>query len=94
MKKIMFLAMLVASVAVITGCSKDDPFTESENYGGNSWNNGNVPGNGSNTPGGNGSSTTTGELATFDISLDAMTTEPTDSAGRTSPIPTRQRSTC
>ena len=80
MKKIMFLAMLVESVAVITGCSKDDPFTESENYGGNSWNNGNVPGNGSNTPGGNGSSTTTGELATFDISLDAMTTEPTEAA--------------
>ena len=54
MKKIMFLAMLIASGAVITGCSKDDPFTESENYGGNSWNNGNIPGNGSNTPGGLG----------------------------------------
>ena len=36
MKKIMFLAVLVASVAAITGCSKDDPFTESENYGGSS----------------------------------------------------------
>ena len=53
MKKIMFLAMLVASGAVITGCSKDDPFTESENYGGNNCNNGNMSGNGSNTPGGN-----------------------------------------
>ena len=80
MKKIMFLAMLVASGAVITGCSKDDPFTESENYGGNNWNNGNMPGNGSNTPGGNGSSAITGELATFDISLDAMTAEPTETA--------------
>lgn len=80
MKKIMFLAMLIASVAVITGCSKDDPLTESENYGGNSWNNGNMSGNGSNTPGGNGSSAITGELATFDISLDAMTTEPTEAA--------------
>ena len=80
MKKIMFLAMLVASGAVITGCSKDDPFTESENYGGNNWNNGNMPGNGSNTPGGNGSSAITGELATFDISLDAMTVEPTEAA--------------
>ena len=80
MKKIMFLAMLIASVAVITGCSKDDPFTESENYGGNSWNNGNIPGNGSNTPGGNGSSAIAGELATFDISLDAMTAEPTEAA--------------
>ena len=80
MKKIMFLAMLIASGAVITGCSKDDPFTESENYGGNSWNNGSVPGNGSNTPGGNGSSAITGELATFDISLDAMTVEPTEAA--------------
>ena len=33
----MFFAMLIASVAVITGCSKDDPFTESENYGGNNY---------------------------------------------------------
>ena len=80
MKKVMFFAMLAASVAFIVSCSKDDPFTESENYGGNSWNNGNIPGNGSNTPGGNGSSAIASELATFDISLDAMTAEPTEAA--------------
>ena len=32
----MFFAMLAASVAFIVSCSKDDPFTESENYGGSS----------------------------------------------------------
>ena len=89
MKKIMFLAMLVASVAVIVSCSKDDPFTEAENYGGNSWN----PGNGSGTPGSNGSSATTGELATFDISLDAMSAEPTEASAEYFPQP-KSPSTC
>ena len=74
MKKIMFPVMLAASIAVITGCSKDDPFTELENNGGNFWN------NGGNMPNGNGSSATMGELATFDITLDAVTAEPTESA--------------
>ena len=74
MKKIMFPMMLAASIAVIAGCSKDDPFTELENNGGNIWN------NGGNTPNGNGSSATMGELATFDITLDAVTAEPTESA--------------
>ncbi len=74
MKKIMFPMMLAASIAVITGCSKDDPFTELENNGGNIWN------NGGNMPNGNGSSATMGELATFDIALDAVTAEPIETA--------------
>ena len=74
MKKIMFPMMLAASIAVIAGCSKDDPFTELENNGGNIWN------NGGNMPNGNGSSATMGELATFDIALDVVTAEPTESA--------------
>ena len=74
MKKIMFPMMLAASIAVIAGCSKDDPFTELENNGGNIWN------NGGNMPNDNGSSATMGELATFDIALDVVTAEPTESA--------------
>ncbi len=69
MKKILYFLMLAASIAVMTCCSKEDPFEEFDN---NSWNN-----EGS-TPGGNGSSATMGELATFDISLDAVTAEPAD----------------
>ena len=74
MKKFIFFAMLAASLAVVTSCSKDDPLTELENYSGSSWN------NGGNTQSGNGSSAITGELATFDISLDAMTAEPAEAA--------------
>ena len=76
MKKIMLFAMLVASVAVLTSCSKDDALEEFENN--ERWNNNG--GNGGNESNGNGSSTTTGELATFDISLDEMTAEPTETA--------------
>ena len=71
MKKISFFAMLIAYLVVMTCCSKDDPLTELENYSGSSWNNGGSS-TGSGT-GGNGSSAITGELTTFDISLDAMT---------------------
>lgn len=80
MKKIMFYAMLIASVAILTSCSKDDPLEEFENN--EKWNNGgnSSDNNGGNESGNNGSSTTTGELATFDISLDAMTAEPTETA--------------
>ena len=73
MKKIMTFVMLIASVAVITCCSAQDPFEEFS--GGYDWNNG-----GGFTPGGNGSSATTGELATFDITIDQTTAEPTDVA--------------
>ena len=76
----MFYAMLIASVTIQTGCSKDDPLEEFENN--EKWNNGDnsSDNNGGNESGNNGSSTTTGELATFDISLDAMTAEPTETA--------------
>jgi hypothetical protein len=73
MKKIMTLVMLIASVAVITCCSAQDPFEEFSD--GNSWGN-----SGGNMSGGNGSSATTGELATFDITIEQTTAEPTDVA--------------
>lgn len=73
MKKIMIFVMLIASVAVITCCSAQDPFEELS--GGYDWNNG-----GGFTPGDNGSSATTGELATFDITIEQTTAEPTDVA--------------
>ena len=79
MKKILIYAMLIASVTIQTGCTKDDPLEELENN--EKWNNG---GNEADDNGGNGSdngsSTTTGELATFDITLDAVTAEPTEAA--------------
>ena len=75
MKKILIFAVLTAAIAVIAGCSADDPLTELENYGGsNPWN------NGGNTSGGNGSSTITSELATFDVSFDAVSAEPAETA--------------
>ena len=75
MKKIMFFAVLAASMAVVAGCSADDPLTELENYGGSDpWN------NGGNTSGGTGSSSITSELATFDVSLDAVTVEPSETS--------------
>ena len=73
MKKIITFVMLIASVAVITCCSTQDPFEEFS--GGNSWGSG-----GGNMSGGNGSSATTGGLATFDIAIDQTTAEPTNAA--------------
>ena len=80
MKKIMLYAMLMASAVVQTSCSSEDPLDELLND--ERWNNGNntSENNGINGPVGNGYSTTTGELATFDISLDAMTVEPAEAA--------------
>ena len=80
MKKIMLYAMLMASAVVQTSCSSEDPLDELLND--ERWNNGNNTSeyNGLNGPVGNGNSTTTGELATFDISLDAMTVEPAEAA--------------
>ena len=76
MKKIILFAMLIASVSMLTNCSKDDTLEELENI--ERWNNGGSTNSG--TGGSNGSSATTGELATFDVSLDAMTAEPTEAA--------------
>ena len=73
MKKILFYAMLVASITVMTCCSAEDPFDEPMNNGNGGWSN-----NGGNMN--NGNSATTGELATFDISIDKASAEPTDIA--------------
>ena len=72
MKHLMISMMLIASITVMTGCSVEDPFEEFDDE--NGWF------NGGNTPGGNGSSATTGELTTFDIAIDRTTAEPTDVA--------------
>lgn len=61
--------MLFASIALLTCCSADDPM---EDF----FNNWNIGGGEMN----NGSSSTTGELTTFDISIDKTTAEPTDAA--------------
>ncbi len=71
MKKTMIFSMFVASLAVMTSCTAEDPF---EGYSNNGWSN-----NG-NAAGGNGSATTTGELTTFDIAIDKTTAEPTEVA--------------
>ena len=74
MKKMKILVVLAASVAIMTCCSTEDPI---EDYTNNeSWNNGaNMPGG--NMPDSNGSSATTGTLATFDVAIDKTTAEPT-----------------
>ena len=72
MKKILFFTMLVASTMVMTNCSVDDPYDEFVDNG--NW--GNVP----NMTNGNGSSVTTGELASFDIAIDKLSAEPTETA--------------
>ena len=68
MKKMIYLVMLTASMAVTTACSSDDPFDTSNNF----------------TPGGdvlngntNGSSTAgSGELLSFSVDIDKTTAEP------------------
>ena len=78
MRKTMYFLMLVASMAVMTCCSGEDPFDDFAGKGNNNWNNGNMPG-------GSGSSTTTGELATFDIAMDQSSAEPTEAAAECFP---------
>jgi len=70
MKKVFLFVICMTSIAVMTGCSAEDPFEEYNN----GWN------NSGNTPSGSGSSATTGELTTFDVAIDRTTTEPTDVA--------------
>ena len=72
MKKILAYVMLIASVVVMTGCTADNPFEEYYN----NWNNNGGMFNG----GGTGNSATTGELTTFDVTIDKTTAEPTDVA--------------
>ena len=72
MKKVLVFMLLTALISVMTGCTADDPFEEYSSAYNNEWN------NGGNTDSGNGSSAITGELATFDISLDTNSAVETD----------------
>ena len=64
MKKL-FLAILSFSIVVLFSCTTEDTFDNNNGWG---------------YQGGNGNSTTTGELATFDIAIDKTTAEPTTTA--------------
>ena len=72
MKNFLFFSILAASIAMLTCCTQNDPF-ESFYNGNNGWNNnsGNMSG---------GSSSTTGELTTFDIAIDRTSAEPATTA--------------
>ena len=70
MKKMIYLVMLTASMAVTTACSSDDPFDTSNNFTpGGDVPNGNTNGNGSSTAG-------SGELLSFSVNIDKTTAEP------------------
>ena len=74
--KTMIKMMLLASTVMMTSCLADDPFSEDTNKWDYSWDD-----NGSTTtPGSGGSSTTTGELTTFSVSIDQTSAEPTTTA--------------
>ena len=77
MKKMMYFMVLVASLVVLTCCSADDPFSEMDSFQDDQWGNqeSRIPGDT-----GSGSSTATGELATFTVSIDKTTAEPTSTA--------------
>ena len=70
MKKLFILSVLTASIAVMTCCSAEDPFEEYSSN--NSWNSG-IQTNG-------GNSSTTGELASFNVVLNAEGDEPAECA--------------
>ena len=74
--KTMIKMMLIASTVLMTSCLADDPFSDGSNNWDYSWDD-----NGSTTtPGSGGSSTTTGELTTFDVNIDQTSAEPTTTA--------------
>ena len=69
----MIKMMLLASTVMMTSCQADDPFSDGSNNWDYSWDD-----NGSTTtPGSGSSSTTTGELTTFSVSIDQTSAEPT-----------------
>lgn len=72
MKKIMYAAMLFASI-VITGCSSDDPISEMFD------NNSSTPTN-TNNGGSSAANASSSELLSFDINIDKTTAEPTSTA--------------
>ena len=72
----MIKMMLIASTVLMTSCLADDPFSDGSNNWDYSWDD-----NGSTTtPGSGSSSTTTGELTTFDVNIDQTSAEPTTTA--------------
>jgi hypothetical protein len=74
--KTMIKMMLLASTVMMTSCLADDPFSDGSNNWDYSWDD-----NGSTTtPGSGSSSTTTGELTTFSVSIDQSSAEPTTTA--------------
>ena len=74
--KTMIKMMLIASTVLMTSCLADDPFSDGSNNWDYSWDD-----NGSTTtPGSGSSSTTTGELTTFSVSIDQTSAEPTTTA--------------
>ena len=71
--KTMIKMMLLASTVMMTSCLADDPFSDGSNNWDYSWDD-----NGSTTtPVSGSSSTTTGELTTFSVSIDQTSAEPT-----------------
>lgn len=72
MKTRLYYSMIAAFITMMVGCTAEDPF-EDFNFENNGWNENNMSG-------GNGNSTTTGELATFDIAIDKTTVEPETTA--------------
>jgi len=75
MKKTIYV-MLMASLSMLSGCTADDPFSGLGNGGDNNWNNGGTSG----SIGTGGSSTTTGELTSFAVTIDQTTAEPATTA--------------
>ena len=65
--------VLLASIILMTCCSAEDPFSDLGNYWSDDWNS--TPNQSSSD-----SSSTTGELTTFDVSIDKTTAEPTNAA--------------
>ena len=75
MKKKTF-AMLIASIAMMNSCTADDPFSDLGNGDDYNWNNDGTSGSIS----AGGSSTTTGDLTTFAVTIDQTTAEPSTTA--------------
>ena len=71
MKCAMMSIVLVVSVAMMTGCTADDPLDDI----GDLWTDGGAN-SGAGGQGGSGGSTTTGELTTFTITIDKTSAEP------------------
>ena len=68
--------MLIASTVLMTSCLADDPFSDGSNNWDYSWDDNGA----TTTPGSGGSSTTTGELTTFDVNINQTSAEPTTTA--------------